>query len=57
MVRHFAKNYFQAYKPLLQVSVCPVVDCIKMVERGTPYVPDRGIPLAREPALAHTVMQ
>jgi len=24
-------------------SVCPIVDCIKMVQRKTPYIPDRGI--------------
>lgn len=27
-------------------SVCPVPDCIRMVERKTPYVPKRGIPVA-----------
>ncbi|VDM35376.1 unnamed protein product [Hydatigera taeniaeformis] len=27
-------------------SVCPVPDCIRMVERKTPYVPKRGIPAA-----------
>ncbi|XP_014672425.1 PREDICTED: dihydropyrimidine dehydrogenase [NADP(+)]-like [Priapulus caudatus] len=30
----------------LCVSVCPIIDCIRMVERDTPYVPRRGIPLA-----------
>jgi len=24
-------------------TVCPIMDCIKMVERKTPYIPDRGI--------------
>ena len=27
----------------LCVSVCPIVDCIKMVDRQIPYVPKRGI--------------
>ncbi|XP_071508213.1 dihydropyrimidine dehydrogenase [NADP(+)]-like [Diadema antillarum] len=30
----------------LCVSVCPIIDCIKMVERDGPYIPYRGIPLA-----------
>lgn len=30
----------------LCVSVCPIVDCIRMVDRTDPYVPNRGIPLA-----------
>lgn len=30
----------------LCVSVCPIVDCIKMVERTIPYVPKRGIDFA-----------
>jgi len=30
----------------LCVSVCPIIDCITMVNRPTPYVPNRGIPLA-----------
>eukprot|EP00118_Oscarella_pearsei_P000664 m.5504 g.5504 ORF g.5504 m.5504 type:complete len:1023 (+) comp13357_c0_seq1:58-3126(+) len=29
----------------LCVSVCPIIDCIKMVTRKTPYEPRRGIPL------------
>ena len=29
----------------LCVSVCPIIDCIKMVDRDTPYNPRRGIPL------------
>ncbi|XP_038074925.1 dihydropyrimidine dehydrogenase [NADP(+)]-like [Patiria miniata] len=29
----------------LCVSVCPIVDCIKMVDRKTSYVPNRGVPL------------
>uniref|UniRef100_A0A2P2I076 Dihydropyrimidine dehydrogenase [NADP(+)] n=1 Tax=Hirondellea gigas TaxID=1518452 RepID=A0A2P2I076_9CRUS len=28
----------------LCVSVCPIVDCIKMVDREDPYIPNRGIP-------------
>ena len=27
----------------LCVSVCPIIDCITMVERVTPYQPKRGI--------------
>lgn len=30
----------------LCVSVCPIIDCIKMVDRTIPYIPNRGIPLA-----------
>lgn len=30
----------------LCVSVCPIIDCIKMTERKTEYVPNRGIPLS-----------
>lgn len=29
----------------LCLSVCPIIDCIRMVDRTTPYVPRRGIPL------------
>ncbi|XP_064625248.1 dihydropyrimidine dehydrogenase [NADP(+)]-like [Lineus longissimus] len=29
----------------LCVSVCPIIDCIKMIDRTTPYVPKRGVPL------------
>ncbi|XP_055886857.1 dihydropyrimidine dehydrogenase [NADP(+)]-like [Biomphalaria glabrata] len=29
----------------LCLSVCPIVDCIKMVAREDPYIPRRGIPL------------
>ncbi|KAG0712279.1 Dihydropyrimidine dehydrogenase [NADP(+)] [Chionoecetes opilio] len=29
----------------LCVSVCPIIDCITMVDRAAPYVPKRGIPL------------
>ena len=28
----------------LCLSVCPVNDCITMVPRGKPYIPDRGVP-------------
>uniref|UniRef100_A0A0P4WBQ1 Dihydropyrimidine dehydrogenase [NADP(+)] n=1 Tax=Scylla olivacea TaxID=85551 RepID=A0A0P4WBQ1_SCYOL len=31
----------------LCVSVCPIIDCIQMVERTTPYIPKRGIPLEK----------
>ncbi|XP_069823819.1 dihydropyrimidine dehydrogenase [NADP(+)] isoform X2 [Dendropsophus ebraccatus] len=31
-------------------SVCPIIDCIKMVTRTTPYVPKRGLPLSVQPA-------
>ncbi|XP_072023960.1 LOW QUALITY PROTEIN: dihydropyrimidine dehydrogenase [NADP(+)]-like [Amphiura filiformis] len=30
----------------LCVSVCPIIDCITMVKRETPYNPNRGVPLA-----------
>lgn len=30
----------------LCVSVCPIIDCITMVERKIPYTPNRGVPLA-----------
>ncbi|XP_036308441.1 dihydropyrimidine dehydrogenase [NADP(+)] [Pipistrellus kuhlii] len=30
----------------LCLSVCPIIDCIRMVARTTPYVPKRGLPLA-----------
>ncbi|XP_071983300.1 dihydropyrimidine dehydrogenase [NADP(+)] isoform X1 [Engystomops pustulosus] len=30
-------------------SVCPIIDCIKMVTRTTPYVPKRGLPLTVNP--------
>ncbi|XP_033127315.1 dihydropyrimidine dehydrogenase [NADP(+)]-like [Anneissia japonica] len=33
----------------LCVSVCPIIDCITMVPRPTPYIPNRGIPLAVTP--------
>jgi hypothetical protein len=28
--------------------VCPINDCITMVPRDGPYVPDRGVPLGEE---------
>ncbi|KAL7832256.1 hypothetical protein AOLI_G00298040 [Acnodon oligacanthus] len=28
----------------LSLSVCPIIDCIRMVTRATPYVPKRGLP-------------
>ncbi|CAB1340834.1 unnamed protein product, partial [Coregonus sp. 'balchen'] len=33
----------------LCLSVCPIIDCIKMVTRTTPYVPKRGLPQAVMP--------
>ncbi|XP_071606925.1 dihydropyrimidine dehydrogenase [NADP(+)] isoform X18 [Heliangelus exortis] len=30
----------------LCLSVCPIIDCIRMVSRTTPYEPQRGLPLA-----------
>lgn len=30
----------------LCASVCPIIDCITMVKRETPYKPNRGVPLA-----------
>lgn len=32
----------------LCLSVCPVIDCITMVDREDPYVPKRGIPIEGE---------
>ncbi len=32
----------------LCLSVCPINDCITMVPRDGPYVPDRGVPLGEE---------
>ncbi|XP_045158402.2 dihydropyrimidine dehydrogenase [NADP(+)]-like [Mercenaria mercenaria] len=39
----------------LCLSVCPIIDCIKMVTRTTPYVPKRGIPL-RKPSDANLIL-
>jgi len=36
----------------LCVSVCPIIDCIRMVDRTTPYVPRRGIPLGGHTSLS-----
>ncbi|XP_069497632.1 dihydropyrimidine dehydrogenase [NADP(+)] [Ambystoma mexicanum] len=33
----------------LCLSVCPIIDCIKMVTRTTPHEPKRGLPLAVNP--------
>ncbi|XP_045672629.1 dihydropyrimidine dehydrogenase [NADP(+)] isoform X3 [Phyllostomus hastatus] len=33
----------------LCLSVCPIIDCIRMVARTTPYEPKRGLPLAVGP--------
>uniref|UniRef100_A0AAQ5Y387 Dihydropyrimidine dehydrogenase [NADP(+)] n=1 Tax=Amphiprion ocellaris TaxID=80972 RepID=A0AAQ5Y387_AMPOC len=30
----------------LCLSVCPIIDCIKMVTRTTPYKPKRGVPIS-----------
>lgn len=30
----------------LCLSVCPIIDCIKMVPRTTPYEPNRGVPIS-----------
>ncbi|GAA6227553.1 dihydropyrimidine dehydrogenase [NADP(+)] [Lates japonicus] len=27
-------------------SVCPIIDCIKMATRTTPYQPKRGVPIS-----------
>lgn len=35
----------------LCLSVCPIIDCIKMVTRTTPHAPKRGIPLGQQPVL------
>jgi len=33
----------------LCLSVCPIPDCITMVHRSLPYVPNRGVPTGFEP--------
>ncbi|CAM5161824.1 unnamed protein product [Natator depressus] len=33
----------------LCLSVCPIIDCIRMVSRTTPYEPKRGLPLVVNP--------
>uniref|UniRef100_W5MNS6 Dihydropyrimidine dehydrogenase [NADP(+)] n=1 Tax=Lepisosteus oculatus TaxID=7918 RepID=W5MNS6_LEPOC len=33
----------------LCLSVCPIIDCIRMVTRTTPHVPKRGLPQAVDP--------
>ncbi|MBN3296653.1 DPYD dehydrogenase, partial [Amia calva] len=33
----------------LCLSVCPIINCIKMVSRTTPHVPKRGLPQAVDP--------
>lgn len=33
----------------LCLSVCPIIDCIKMVTRTTPYIPKRGVPIRMLP--------
>ncbi|XP_030629124.1 dihydropyrimidine dehydrogenase [NADP(+)] [Chanos chanos] len=33
----------------LCLSVCPIIDCIKMVTRTTPYIPKRGLPQVVNP--------
>ncbi len=38
----------------LCVSVCPIIDCIRMVDKtDAPYVPRRGIPLGQSYTLVH----
>ena len=32
----------------LCLSVCPINDCITMVPRGGPYIPDRAVPLGEK---------
>jgi len=42
----------------LCLSVCPIVDCITMVKRASPYVPKRGVPLrVGDRPTAYSVMQ
>ena len=41
----------------LCVSVCPIIDCIRMVERTSPYKPKRGIPLGQNIPPGITVSQ
>uniref|UniRef100_A0A8C2MNE0 4Fe-4S ferredoxin-type domain-containing protein n=1 Tax=Cricetulus griseus TaxID=10029 RepID=A0A8C2MNE0_CRIGR len=37
----------------LCLSVCPIIDCIRMVSRTTPYEPKRGLPLAVKPEVTN----
>ena len=37
---------------MLYVSVCPIIDCIRMVPCHTPYNPRRGIPFGVAPVIA-----
>lgn len=38
----------------LCLSVCPIIDCIKMVTRTTPYIPKRGIPVKQSSVILTT---
>ena len=41
----------------LCLSVCPIIDCIKMVPRETPYIPYRGVSVSEPLATNITVSQ
>jgi len=51
---HLAKVNEDCTGCTLCLSVCPIIDCIKMVPRKIPYVPKRGVPYAssRLPAVS-----
>ncbi|GFS94713.1 dihydropyrimidine dehydrogenase [Nephila pilipes] len=44
-VTHFPKVTDQCTGCTLCVSVCPIIDCIRMIARQAPYEPKRGLPL------------
>lgn len=39
------------------LSVCPIIDCIKMVDRDGPYLPYRGVDDSYTPQVKITVCQ
>ncbi|GBM46661.1 Dihydropyrimidine dehydrogenase [NADP(+)] [Araneus ventricosus] len=43
-VTHFPKVTDECTGCTLCASVCPIIDCIRMVARQTPYEPKRGLP-------------
>jgi len=57
-VTHLPKVNADCTGCTLCLSVCPIIECIKMIPRKTPYIPKRGIPLGehsyRLPAVSHS---
>merc|ERR1711928_110601 len=45
-ITHLAKVNDDCTGCTLCLSVCPIIDCIKMVPRKIPYIPKRGIPFS-----------